>query len=232
MSESRRRREEADPIVRHYTSHLWTAQIWTDGRIRVEGDRPDPMHPELDLTAFHDPRHARPIRDFGPVAWLTTQPGVPPTCRILTMPVQQGRLPGRHILGPPYSDAVSLKRISLGFRASAIGAVRWSAHPGYNTEEGRDLTKRAIDLGDDPAQWWVCDQDVEVEKIIECRQAESIENPRMQPFDEYIVGIKRLVGMAKIPNSWIAPTWMPLDVAREAAKNAGIKIASNLGSTH
>lgn len=232
MSEARRHREEEDPIIRHYTSHLWTSHIWTDGRIRVEGERPDPMHPELDLTSFHDPRHARPMRDFGPVVWLTTQPGVPPTCRVITMPVQQGALPGRHVLGPPYSDAVSLTRISLGFRASEIGAIKWSAHPGYETDEGRELNDAAVAIGDDPTQWWVCDQDIDVERIVECRQADSIEDPHMKPFNEYIVGIKRLVGMAKIPNSWIAPTWMPIEVAKEAARQAGIQTAGNMGSTH
>ena len=232
MSESRNRSGETDPIVRHYTSHLWTAQIWTDGRIRVEGERPDPMHPQLDLTGFHDPHQFRPMRDFGPVVWLTTQPGVPPTCRLVTMPVQQGREPGRHVLGPPYSDAVSLTRISLGFRASDIGAVKWSEHPGYGTPEGRQLTVDAVALGDDPSRWWVCDRDVDVLRIVECRQAESIENPRMRPFDEYIVGIKRLVGMAQIPNSWIAPTWMPPEMAKEAARLAGIRTAGNMGATH
>ena len=174
MGESRNKDKQTDPIVRHYTSHLWTSHIWTDGVIKVEGERPAPLHPDLELGDFHDARHARPMRDFGPVVWLTTEPGIPMTCRILTMPVQQGRLPGRHIVGPPYSDAVSMTRISLGFKASDIGAIRWSDHAGYETPEGHEITQRALSLGDDPAQWWVCDTDVEVDRIVECRQAVSI----------------------------------------------------------
>jgi len=60
------------------------------------------------------------------------------------------------------ANALALNRVAIGFPAATIGAVRWPDYGAYSTAEGRELNETAREVGDDPDDWWVSEQPVDL----------------------------------------------------------------------
>jgi hypothetical protein len=52
--------------------------------------------------------------------------------------------------------------VALGFPLVGRGFVKWPEHPGCATAKGRELNATARAVGDDPDDWYVSEQPVDV----------------------------------------------------------------------
>jgi hypothetical protein len=95
MSEAKRRKAARAGVVYHHTSTLRTNLIWMSGVIELEGRGEEPIHPELDNFTFSgNASLRRPMKDFPPVAWFTTQISIPNCLRnsVITFCNQDGSI--------------------------------------------------------------------------------------------------------------------------------------------
>ena len=224
VGEAKRRRLNAEPMVYHHTSTVFTNLLWMDGEIRIEGNKKDAIHPALGRVQT-DPRFRRAMKDFPPVAWFTTRMDVP-RCLIQThlVFVKDG---AKHTipLDVEFANAVALNRVALGFRISDVPVVPWPEHPGFETSEGRELNETALDAGDDPTDWYVSEQAIDLMAMCEIRVSKSIMKPKLVRSDRYLLEAKRLVAICReTPGVFIPPSWLKPHEAQQLARSLGVPI--------
>ena len=228
VGEARRRREMAVPTVYHHTSMLRTNLIWMSGVIALEGSGGRVLHPHLGEIKS-DLKMRRPVQDFPALAWFTTRINTP---RCLTdsgvYAVDQSTGEKRDVdLGGKAANLLAMNRIAIGFPIADIPVVRWTDHPGFDTGEGRDLNESAIDYGDDPADWYVAEQPVDVMLASEVWTSRRVLNPKLERQEGYLLDVKRMVQMCRDePGAYIPPSWMKDEHARELAKRLGLPVSN------
>src|SRR5262249_48799394 len=124
-------------------------------------------HPFLEQYRQGGPSALRAVIDFQPLAWFASEV-TPPQC------LQRVSIEGINDAGERVKVHIDrdqhmggLLRIALGFRAVDIGAIRWPDHPGYCTGEGRYLNDTARECGDDPDKWFVTEENVNLDHLVE-----------------------------------------------------------------
>ena len=226
MGEAKRRRE-GPRLIYHHTSTLRTNQLWMSGQLLPEGKMPPAFHPQLGEIQT-DAFVRRPMKDFPPVVWLTEEVGVP-KCLVSMRLRFASKDTGEEVAGLDIngglSNAIALNRVSLGFRPNDLGAVRWSDHDGYRTQEGRELNETAREVGDDPDRWWVSEAPVDLMQMVELRVSRSISKPKLERNDAYFSKIKELIQRCRDnPGVYVPPTWLTGDQARVLAVRLGIPV--------
>jgi hypothetical protein len=170
------------------------------------------------------------MEDFPAVVWLTEQVGVP-RCLVQTglrfINPESGKELGQLDIDESVANALALNRISLGFHPGEIGAVRWPDHPGYSTREGRELNETAREVGDDPNQWWVSEEPVDLMQAVEVRISRSVSKPKMERSDQYLGEVKRMVELCRTTEGvYIPPSWLTSQQAARIAKEVGLPIGA------
>ncbi|MFL6846459.1 MAG: hypothetical protein ACJ8ER_16450 [Allosphingosinicella sp.] len=227
MGEAKRRRAEQAQLIYHHTSTLRTNQLWMAGVILPEGKMPAVLHPklgEIQTDAFL----RRAMVDFPPVVWLTKRIDVP-NCMLQTglrfADKTSGADRGRADAGPDVSNAIALHRMALGFRIADVPVVPWPEHPGYLTGEGRELNDSAREVGDDPDEWWVSDQSIDLLAMAEIRVSSSIVRPKLERNEQYLGEVKRMVQQCRETEGvFIPPSWLKPDEARLLAAHMGVPV--------
>jgi hypothetical protein len=237
MGEAKRKRAvqgAAGVVVYHHTSILVTNRIWMDGVLKPDGPGADTVaHPKLEAgVKFGGERTRRACQDFPPLVWFTTRIAIPPCMMngelIVTFP--NGR-PDEATLGKvagvmaeavenlSAADMMNFRmwnRVALGFQIADIPVTPWCSHYGYDTTEGRDLNTSAIEAGDNPDDWFVSEQEIDVLKVSEFWSSPSVSKPRLERVrGDYIGSIRRMVtlcqqGRANGEGVYIPPAWMDL----------------------
>jgi hypothetical protein len=212
MGQAKLRREGA-LMLYHHTSTLRTNLIWMSGVIELEGKSEGAVHPVLgEIKTTGTLR--RSMSDFPPLAWFTTEVSVP-KCLLQTslafVDNETGKLRGDlSELDERLARAISLTHVALGFPAGDIPARPWQEHPGYVTAEGKELNETARDAGDDPDDWYVSDEPVDVMKVTEFwHDVKKGNTRRMVRHPAYVADIHRMVKLCRtqsgvhIPPSWV-----------------------------
>ena len=224
MGEAKNRRENAVPMIYHYTSTLRTNLIWMSGFIQVEGKSEGVFHPHLGEIKSNASLR-RGLTDFPPVAWFTTRIEIPNCLRSETLVYRSkdtGEMKELH-LDEKMSNGMALQRIALGFPVSAIPVVRWQDYRGYNTSEGQELNDSAREAGDDPDDWYVSEVPVDVLASTEVYASASIFAPKLRRRPEYLRDIHHMVRMCReTPGAYIPPSWLSEQQARAFAKARGV----------
>lgn len=227
MGEAKRRREKAKMMVYHHTSTLRTNLLWMSGEIKPEGQMPPVLHPQLGIVET-DARFRRPMKDFPPVAWFTTRLEIP-HCLIQMDLIFRKDNGQKHTVNvaTDVSNAIALNRVALGFMISNIPVVPWPAHPGFDTAEGKDLNDTARECGDNPLDWYVSEQPVDLMKMNETWVSRSVLKPKLERMDWYLADVKKMVAKCReTPGVYIPPSWMKQEHAEEMSRRAGIPIGN------
>ena len=225
MGEAKQRRQSAVPTVYHHTSTLRTNLLWMSGVIEVEGKGGPALHPQLGAIGINASLR-RGMEDFAPLAWFTTRIATP-NC-ILQAGIQfvdktTGE-PRNLPVNQQLPNAVALQRVAIGFPVADIPVLAWQDHPGYNTAEGATLNESARAVGDDPDNWYVSEEPVDLLKASEFWASHSIMKPKLQRTDAYLPDMKNMIRMARENKGvYIPPSWLKPDQARELAKRLGIE---------
>lgn len=227
MGEAKRRREARaiDPVVYHHTSTLRTNLLWMSGVIAVEGDDEPVIHPKLGELKT-DTKMRRAMTDFAPLAWFTTKIDCP---RCLTDAPVFGihNETGERIdiaTEPGSMNLIALNRIAIGFIASTIPVVRWRDHYGYASAEGQKLNQTAREFGDDPDDWYVSEEPVDLLSATEIWSSASIVKPKYRRLPEYLPAMKDMVTRARSKDGiYIPPSWMTPEQATALAKRLGVE---------
>lgn len=226
MGEAKRKRESRKPTVYHHTSIIRTNLIWMSGVIQVEGQSKGALHPKLGEIKT-DASLRRALRDFPPVAWFTTRIDIP-KCLIESRFVAVDKDTGERIMeidaNVAQANAIALNRVALGFPIADIPVIPWPEHPGYVTDEGKELNETAREFGDNPDEWYVAEQPVDVLKVSEFWSSKSVMKPKLERIDKYIPDIHRMVEAAKKHNAFIPPSWLTPEQAMEFARRSGLKV--------
>lgn len=226
MGESKRRRELQAQLVYHHTSTLRTNMLWMSGQILPEGKMPPAIHPQLGQV-LTDATMRRAMKDFPPLVWFTREISVP-RCLLeaaFYLAPKDGSEPVHIGDAEALSNAVALNRMALGFRIADIPVTPWPDHPGYATGEGRELNESAREAGDDPDQWFVADEPIDLLRMSEVRASRSVMKPKLERQDAYLSDVKRMVQMCRDdPGAFIPPAWLSLDEARALARRMGLPI--------
>jgi hypothetical protein len=204
-------RRNSSPIVYHHTSVLRTNLIWMSGTIDVEGRSKGAVHPQLGEVSTNGALRRR-MTDFPPLVWFTSSMERP-KCLVSSEVVfadDRGNVKARVSVDEAVSRGLSMTPVSLGFRAADIPVRPWPEHPGYRTAEGGELNETAADYGDDPKEWFVAEEPIDVMKIIEFRS--EVSNGRLRRMvrqDWYLPDIKRMVTLCRTtPGVHIPPSWV------------------------
>jgi len=226
MGEAKRRRE-APRLIYHHTSTLRTNQLWMSGQVLPEGKMPPAFHPQLGKIET-DAFFRRAMKDFPPLVWLTEDVAVP-QCLVLTRLSFTKMGTGEEMAGldvnEALSNAITLNRVSLGFRPNNIGAIRWPDHHGYGTDEGQELNDTARDVGDDPDRWWVCEVPLDLMQMVEIRVSRSMSQPKLERQDAYLAKIRELIQRCRDnPGAYVPPTWLTPDQARALGARLGVPV--------
>jgi hypothetical protein len=217
MGEAKRRKATRAGIVYHHTSTLRTNLIWMSGVIALEGQGDAPFHPQLGEVAVAPTILRRAMKDFPAVAWFTTQISIPKCLRNYDMRFvdkETGETRGQLRVTDQLAGAISLHPVALGFPISDIGAVPWPQHYGYSTAEGRELNESARDVGDEPDDWYVCEQPVDVLKACEVWLSRTKSNPKLKRKDWYLTDVHRMVTQCRATRVYIPPSWLSENEAR------------------
>jgi hypothetical protein len=127
------------------------------------------------------------------------------------------------------SNAMALHRIALGFPVSAIPVVPWPDHPGYGTDEGQELNKSARDAGDNPNDWWVSEEPVEVLTASEVWTCHKIMDVKLSRNDWYLKEVRKMVQMCRDTKGvFIPPSWLTPEEAEKISHRLGVPIAPAL----
>jgi hypothetical protein len=227
MGEAKRRRAEQDRLIYHHTSILRTNQLWMSGVILPEGEMPPALHPKLgEIRTNANLR--REMRDFPPLVWLTKQIEVP-NCLVeiglVFADKTTGEKVGRSSAGRELSNAIALNRVALGFRIDEIPVLPWPDHPGYSTDEGRELNESARDIGDNPDDWWVSEEPLDLMTMAEIRVSASRLRPKLERNDMYLDEVKRMVTFCReTPGVFIPPSWLTPEQATQLAAKLGVPV--------
>jgi hypothetical protein len=227
QARSKRRVEPA--VVYHHTSLLWTNQIWMSGVIDIEGKPRHAVHPVLGEVG-PAPSLRSEVKDFPPLAWFTTRLEVP-NCLVRYTLVVVDRQTGErieHDVGGEVSHGLALNRVALGF--PLIGPlIKWSEHPGYATAEGRELNATARAVGDDPNDWYVSEQPVDVLTLSKFWMSASLLEPKLERVDSQLAQIHKMVTICRTRKGVvIPPSWMTQSEGEQLAKQWGIPVAPPL----
>ncbi|MDO8360974.1 MAG: hypothetical protein Q7T08_13195 [Devosia sp.] len=228
MGEAKRRRamggEALPTTVFHHTSTLRTNLIWMSGVIELEGRCPPVMHPRLGVLRTESLAR-RAFSDFPALAWFTTQRNVPKCLQSVVMQFQRidtGEMTVTR-LTTKESALLSLNRIALEFPIAEISVVRWVDHPGYSTKEGADLNRWACEMGDDPSDWYVSEQPVDVMLACAVWGARSMLKPELKRWDHYLPDVRRMVLACRAnPAIFIPPSWLKEDEAKAMSMSMGV----------
>lgn len=224
MSEAKRRKLMAVPTVYHHTSTLRTNLLWMSGVIEVEGSGEPALHPHFG-SINTNANLRRAFEDFPRLAWFTTNIN-PPQCLVHAQIYFKHKETGEAInlpVLPGLPNAVALQRVAIGFPIASIPVSPWRDHRGYATVEGRALNESAQDLGDNPAEWYVAEQPVDLMQASEFWASPSIMKPKLQRVEEYLLDLKRMVKTAReTPGVYIPPSWLKPEQAAELARRIGV----------
>ena len=217
---------EASPTVYHHTSTLRTNQLWMCGAIKPEGSMPDVLHPQLGRVVT-DARFRRPMKDFPPLAWFTRRIEIP---RCLQSNEVRFVLPDGSTTALETSrdvaNAIALNRFAIGFELAEVPLARWSDHPGYHTGEGKELNETATAAGDDPHDWYVSEQPVDLMLASQVWFSRTVSNPKLTREDWYLADMKRMVTQCRsTPGVYIPPAWVSEKQARALAARFGVRVA-------
>ncbi|MER9170933.1 hypothetical protein NKI12_26985 [Mesorhizobium australicum] len=230
MGEAKRRRENAAQTVYHHSSTLRTNLIWMTGFIEVEGKSQGAIHPKLGEIKT-DAITRRAMNDFPAVAWFTTKIDVPKTltsgATLFTTDMTTGER--KEIKSTSdHVNAMALNRVALGFPLARIPVVPWREYQGYSTSEGRELNESARDVGDNPDDWYVSENPVDVLNASEFWLSPSILNPKLKRVDAYLSEIQRMVTMCRqTKGCFIPPSWLKPEDAMRVAKKLGLPVSQS-----
>jgi hypothetical protein len=242
MGEAKRRKAAAAALtVYHHTSSLRTNLIWMAGVIEREGQGKEPVHPEMEFMQFARGAYLRrPMKDFPPVAWFTTQIAIPNCLRHWTQTFrnQDGSVneeahaqwetlkPTDPKVMQDIYDAITLHRVALGFPVASIPVTPWPKYYGYRTPEGHALNESARDVGDNPNDWWISEQPVDVLQASEVWLSRTKYNPKLTCEDWYLKDIRRMVTLCReMPTCFIPPSWMSIEQQKAFARYMDVPIA-------
>lgn len=228
MGEAKRRAMQPITTVFHHTSTLRTNLIWMSGVIELEGRSQGALHPLLG-EVLTDVGARRPCKDFGPLAWFTSDirvPGCLRATKVMFEPKGGGpRTDASPLLGQNsemFANGMALNRVALGFPVEGTGIVRWKDHPGYSTDEGRELNETAREQGDDPNRWYVSEAPVDVLKATEIWTAGNIFRPKLEKQPSYLKDVHRMVALCREnPRVYIPPTWLNDKTVQEMIRQSG-----------
>lgn len=125
----------------------------------------------------------------------------------------QRALESRNWSASDVSNLFHWRRIALGFPLSDVAVVRWRDHRGYYTDYGRHLTVSAVAAGDDPDDWFVSEQPVDVMRLTEYWASPSPWKPRLERIRGYVPEVRKMVSMCRAARTageeiCIPPPWM------------------------
>lgn len=239
MGEAKRRRQAATGVVYHHTSTLCTNLIWMSGVIQVE-DHPDChqvlMHPDLGKFQSGQTSLRRATQDFPGVAWFTTRIQIP-KCLMefrlrftgedpeLAEAMWQDMMPRDPEKLKRLYNTLVLNRIALGFPIADVPVIPWPQYYGYSTAEGRELNETARDAGDNPDDWYVSEQPVDVMKACEFWISPSKAKPKLERFDQQLKSIRTMVTTCRTrKDAYIAPSWITEDQAKALAARVDVPV--------
>jgi hypothetical protein len=224
----RRKAVRAAGIVYHHTSTLRTNLIWMSGVIQIEGQGEAPVHPQLGKMPVAATSLRRAVKDFPAVAWFTTQIGIPICLRnyeLLFVDKDTGETVKQIRVTDGVAGAISLQPIALGFPITDIPVMPWPQYHGYNTPEGRELNETARDVGDNPDDWYVSEQPVDVLKSSEVWISRTKSKPKLERADWYLKDVHRMVaGCRATKGIYIPPSWLSEEEARALAHSMGTPV--------
>ena len=226
MGEAKRRKQsQTAGIIYHHTSTLRTNLIWMSGVIELEGRGEKPHHPQLGKMDA-DASLRREMRDFPPLAWFTSSAATP-RCLMDAQICLRDNATGeirRIDLDAQQANAISMKRVALGFQLADIPVVAWRDHPGYQTPEGQKLNADARAVGDDPDLWYVAEEPVDAALLCEIRNADR--QGRMVKLDaRHVQEARRSVELCRTtPGAYIPPAWIPVDQIQRICAEMGVPI--------
>jgi hypothetical protein len=233
MGEAKRRRAERQRLIYHHTSTLRTNQMWMSGVILPEGQMPPVLHPKLG-EIHTDALLRRPMKDFPPVVWFTSRIDIP-QCLLQTglrfADKDSGQEVASESVSAEVSNAIALNRVALGFRIDDIAVQPWPEHRGYATAEGRELNETARDVGDDPDEWWVAEEPIDLMLMAEIRVSHSVMKPKLERMDRYLDDVKGMVKRCReTPGVFIPPAWLSPRDAVALARRLGVEVLSGQGA--
>jgi hypothetical protein len=226
MGEAKARRENAVPMIYHHTSTLRTNLIWMSGVIELEGRSEGAIHPKLGKISTNA-LSRRSLNDFPAVAWFTS--GIDtPKCLLNSAFVATDERTGemRVIdLGADAVNAIALNRVALGFPIDRIQVVRWPEYYGSQTDEGRELTNSAREMGDNTDEWYISETPIDVMELTEFWYAKSIMKPKLLRSPVQVKNIHEMVMLCRTnKGAFIPPTWMKPELARRVAAEMGLPV--------
>lgn len=226
MGEAKRRQAQRARLIYHHTSTLRTNLLWMAGVILPEGRMPPVYHPQLG-EIITDATARRPMKDFPGLVWFTRRIEVPNV--LLNVGFRfVDKATGRDVVAPKslsadLSNALALQRMALGFRTDDIPVRPWPLHPGYSTAEGGELNETARDVGDDPDDWWVAEEPIDLMLMAEIRGSRSTMKPKLERHDDYLADVKRMVAACRArPDAYIPPSWLTIDQAKALSARLGL----------
>ena len=229
MGEAKRRRLAQTVggvgIVYHHTSTLRTNLMWMSGVIDVEGQIGRVFHPSIGEIKTYESL-SRSLRDFPPVAWVTSEIAIP-NCvrnvRVMFTDKDNGKPLFDENASQKMADALALNRIAIGFPVSNNpDIVPWHSYPGFNTPEGETLNQSAREMGDDPTKWYVSEKPIDLLKSTEIWSSSSVLNPRLKRLDWYLKDMHNMVRSCRTRKVYIPPTWLKDDQAMALARSLGL----------
>lgn len=225
MGEAKRRRESMKQLVYHHTSTLRTNLIWMSGVIQVEGAGEIPVHPKLGKLAT-DAAIRRTMNDFPPLVWFTRQVATPKCLQNISLYiVKPDGETQRFDLDEKMANLIAMNRVALGFSIETIGAIPWPEYYGYTTPEGQELNDTAREVGDNPDDWYICEQPVDALHIAEVYGQPDIKNPILERRTNYVNDIHKMVTLCREnKGTFIPPTWMDKSDIIAAMKQTGIPV--------
>jgi hypothetical protein len=226
MGAAKRKRQNRVPTVYHHTSTRRTNLIWMSGVIEVEGKSKGVFHPQLGEIRT-DAKVRRALKDFPPVAWLTTRIEVPRVLigsEIVIVDQGTGEELERRKPNADIANALSLNRIALGFSIADVPVEPWPEYFGYQTAEGHELNETARMAGDNPDDWYISQTPVDVLQASEVWVSRSIIKPKLERFDEYLRDIRRMVTLCRERKAYIPPSWLTPEQGEALARKAGLPV--------
>jgi len=224
MTKGEKQRQEMaahGPTIYHYTSALYTNQIWMAGYLMLPGLRDVTYHPIFgDIPAVD-------CSAFGhlPLIWFTTNRNIPRCLRSYMLMRPNDGSPALSVRAPALVvDAFCYMRIALGFHAKEIGAVPWPEHPSYDTDEGRGFAETAREVGDNPDEWYVAERPVDILKATTARLPKKVMGTELIPNDGYLREVKAMVAFSQeFPGKlYIPPSLMPRELAEQLTARLGL----------
>src|SRR5258708_19147268 len=197
------------------------------GLIELEGKSPPVIHPRLGEIK-NDAFARRPMKDFPPLAWFTTEITVPPSIVksvIRHIDKETGEVKDLD-LDPKMAHVAALNRIAIGFPIANIPVIPWTDHPGYTTAEGQELNETAIEAGDDPTRWYVSPEPVDVLQSTEIWSSSSILIPKLKRLDWYLKDVHNMVRKCREVGAYIPPPCLTKEQATSLSKRLNLPVIS------